>query len=121
MERIQPQFIGVELYFDNLEMAKRFYVETLGLEVSEETHQVRTSKCQVRRSVQDSCVWSGKLRGTVAIDPSKDKADISFIEVPDLGSAIAAIGQDRVVQSERTWAVLHDPEDHNILLLQRSH
>ena len=36
MERIQPQFIGVELYFDNLEMAKKFYVETLGLGVSDE-------------------------------------------------------------------------------------
>ena len=51
--------------------------------------------------------------------PSKDKA-VLFFEVPDLGSAIAAVGQDRVVQSERTW-VLHDPEGHNILLLQRSH
>jgi hypothetical protein len=50
--------------------------------------------------------------------PSKDKAVI-FFEVPDLKSAIAATGQDRLVQSEDTWAVLHDP-GHNILLLQRS-
>jgi hypothetical protein len=40
--------------------------------------------------------------------PSKDKALI-FFEVPDLKSAIAATGQDRLVQSEDTWAVLHDP------------
>jgi hypothetical protein len=36
MERIQARFVGVELYFDNLERAKRFYVETIGLEVSDE-------------------------------------------------------------------------------------
>ncbi len=35
MERIQAQFIGVELYFENLETAKKFYVETMGLEVSD--------------------------------------------------------------------------------------
>jgi len=30
------KFIGIELYFDNLEMAKKFYTETLGLEISDE-------------------------------------------------------------------------------------
>jgi 4-hydroxy-2-oxoheptanedioate aldolase len=47
--------------------------------------------------------------------PSLDKA-VLFFEVPDLKSAIAAIGKDRLVQSEPTWAVLHDPEGHNIAL-----
>jgi hypothetical protein len=51
--------------------------------------------------------------------PSKDKA-VLFFEVPNLKSAIAAIGQDRLVQAERTWAVLRDPEGHNILLLEMS-
>jgi predicted enzyme related to lactoylglutathione lyase len=113
MERIQPQFIGVELYFDNLEMAKKFYVETLGLGVSDEQvgHHAKFDSgagfvCLERKGAESY--------------PSKDKA-VLFFEVPDLRSAIAAIGQDRVVQSERTWAVLHDPEGHNILLLQRSH
>jgi catechol 2,3-dioxygenase-like lactoylglutathione lyase family enzyme len=36
MEWIRAQFVGVELYFENLETAKRFYIETLGLEVSDE-------------------------------------------------------------------------------------
>lgn len=42
-----------------------------------------------------------------------------FFEVPDLAAAIKAIGKNRIVQSEAKWAVLHDPEGHNILLLQR--
>ena len=36
MERIRARFVGVELYFKNLERAKKFYVETMGLEVSDE-------------------------------------------------------------------------------------
>ena len=36
MERIRARFVGVELYFENLEKAKKFYIETMGLEVSDE-------------------------------------------------------------------------------------
>jgi hypothetical protein len=36
MKRIQAPFVGVELYFENLDRAKKFYAETLGLEISEE-------------------------------------------------------------------------------------
>jgi hypothetical protein len=50
--------------------------------------------------------------------PSKDKA-VLFFAVPDLDAAKTAIGADRLVQSEANWAVLRDPEGHNILLLQR--
>jgi catechol 2,3-dioxygenase-like lactoylglutathione lyase family enzyme len=111
MDRIQAKFIGVELYFDNLEMATKFYIETLGLEVSDERvgHHARFDSgagfvCLERKGAESY--------------PSKDKA-VLFFEVPNLRSAIAAVGQDRVVHSERTWAVLHDPEGHNILLLER--
>jgi catechol-2,3-dioxygenase len=36
MMPMPPRFAGVELYFENLERAKQFYVETLGLGVSDE-------------------------------------------------------------------------------------
>ena len=36
MQPIHAQFIGVELYFDDLERAKKFYQETLNLAVSDE-------------------------------------------------------------------------------------
>jgi len=49
----------------------------------------------------------------------KDKA-VLFFEVHDLRAAVTTIGQDRLVQSESAWAVVHDPEGHNVLLLQRS-
>jgi predicted enzyme related to lactoylglutathione lyase len=112
MERIQARFVGVELYFENLEGAKKFYIETLGLDVSDEQvgHHAKFDSvagfvCLERKGAESY--------------PSKDKA-VLFFEVPDLKSAIVAVGQDLLVQSEPTWAVLHDPEGHNILLLQRS-
>jgi len=36
MKGIQARFVGVELYSDDLERAKKFYVGTLGLEISDE-------------------------------------------------------------------------------------
>lgn len=36
MNKISAGLVGVELYFEDLEKAKRFYVETLGLKVAEE-------------------------------------------------------------------------------------
>jgi len=55
--------------------------------------------------------------------PSKDKA-VVFFEVPDLQGTVETIGRDRFVQlnenasGQIAWAVLHDPEGHNVLLLQ---
>lgn len=112
MDHIQARFVGVELYCDNLETTKKFYVEMMGLKVSDEQagHHAKFDSgagfvCLERKGVESYS--------------SKGKA-VLFFEVPDLRSAIAAIGQDRLVQSEDTWAVLHDPEGHNVLLLQRS-
>jgi predicted enzyme related to lactoylglutathione lyase len=112
VDRIEARFVGVELYFEDLERAKKFYIETMGLKVSDEQvgHHARFDSgagfvCLERNGAESY--------------PSKDKA-VLFFEVPNLTSAIAAIGQDRLVQYEGTWAVLHDPESHNIILLQRS-
>jgi predicted enzyme related to lactoylglutathione lyase len=112
MERIQAQFVGVELYFEDLETAKKFYVETMGLKVSDEQvgHHAKFDG-----SAGFVCL---ERKGSESY-PSRDKA-VLFFEVPNLKSAIAAIGQDRLVQSGTTWAVLHDPEGHNILLLEKS-
>lgn len=110
MNDISAQFVGVEIYFDDLERAKNFYVETLGLRISEDQpgHHVKFDS----------------LSGFVCLErkgsesyPSADKA-VLFFEVPDLKAAISAIGQSRLVHSEAQWAVLHDPEGHNMLLIQ---
>ena len=111
MTRIKARFAGVELYFEDLERARRFYEETLGLAVSDEQaeHHVKFDSgagfiCLERKGVESY--------------PSKDKA-VLFFEVTDLPAALHAIGPHKLVQSETKWAVLHDPEGHNILLLQR--
>ena len=112
MKPAQARFVGVELYFEDLSRAKQFYVEILGLEVSDEQpgHHAKFDSdagfiCLEKKGVESY--------------PSKDKA-VLFFEVPDLESAVDVIGREKLVQSESNWAVLHDPEGHNVLLLQKS-
>jgi len=105
------KFAGVELYFEDLEKAKKFYAETVGLDVSDEEkgHHAKFDSgagfiCLERKGAESY--------------PSKDKA-VLFFEVKDLRATIAAIGRERFVQVEVRWAVLHDPEGHNVLLVAR--
>lgn len=110
MQRIHARFTGIELYFDDLQTATKFYKEELGLPLSDEQigHHAKFDSgagfiCLERKGAESY--------------PSKDKA-VLFFEVADLRSAVAAIGQEKFVHAEHTWAVLHDPEGHNVLLLQ---
>jgi hypothetical protein len=67
-------------------------------------------------AAQDLSAWNGRAR---SLRPSKDKA-VLFFEVEDLGSAVVAVGGENVVHAEPAWAVLHDPEGYNVLLLERA-
>lgn len=111
MQKARLQFAGVELYFEDLPRAKKFYAETLGLELSHEQlgHHAKFDSdagfiCLERKGVESF--------------PSRDKA-VVFFEVADLKAAIKAIGPEKIIQSESNWAVLHDPEGHNVLLLEK--
>lgn len=111
---MMPRLAGFELYFDDLESARGFYRDTLGMELTGEEpgHHARFGAgpaflCLERRGSESY--------------PSQDKA-VVFLEVPDLPAAVARLG-DRILRFERggpgpAWAVLHDPEGHNILLIQ---
>ena len=117
MPDMGARLIGVELYFDDLDGAKRFYQETFGFKISHEQsgHHVQFETggsflCLERKGVEDY--------------PSRDKAVI-FLEVADVRSAVAELGKEKVVHFDSgdangasPWAVLHDPEGHNLLLLQ---
>lgn len=112
-----PRLLGVELYFDDVEGAKRFYRDTLGLELSDEA---AGHFAQFACGGGFVCV---ERKGSESY-PSQDKA-VLFIEVNDLQAAVERIGRDRIVHLEPSaggarspWAVLHDPEGHNVLLLQ---
>ena len=111
MQKVRLQFAGVELYFEDLPRAKKFYSETLGLELSHEQlgHHAKFDSdagfiCLERKGVESF--------------PSQDKA-VVFFEVADLKAAIKSIGPEKIIQSESNWAVLHDPEGHNVLLLEK--
>ena len=110
MNNISAQFVGVEVYFDDLEIAKTFYSEMLGLTLSDE------QPGQYAKFDSDHGFVCLERKGSESY-PSSDKA-VLFFEVPDLAAAVTAIGENRLVHSEAGWAVLHDPEGHNILLLQ---
>jgi predicted enzyme related to lactoylglutathione lyase len=113
----QFKIVGVELYFGNLTRAKKFYRDTLGLTLANETpgHHAQFAAgnaflCLERRGAENY--------------PSADKA-VLFFEVPNLAATIKSLGRKRILhhepksaQSRPAWAVLHDPEGRNILLLQ---
>ncbi len=111
MSGIRGRFLGVELYFEDLDRARNFYIETLGLSISDEQpgHHAKFDAaesgfvCLEQKGAEDY--------------PSRDKA-VLFFEVLDLEAAIEAVGRDRIVHQEARWAVLHDPEGHNILLIE---
>lgn len=116
MSKVNARVAGFELYFDNLPVAKQFYEEVLGLLlVAEEPGH----HAQFDGGAAFLCV---EAKGAENY-PSLDKAVI-FLEVPDLGMAIDAIGEHRILKQQSgakgppAWAVLHDPEGHNILLLE---
>lgn len=111
MREIGARLAGVELYFDDLETAKNFYGKTLGLKMSGEE---KGHHAQFDGGAGFVCL---EKKGVESY-PSADKA-VLFFEVPDLAAALAAVGKERVVQSEPSWAVLHDPEGHNVLLLEK--
>ena len=108
------RFVGVELYFADLQRAQEFYQHVLGLELAEAqagNHAKFTTPtgfvCLERQGVEDY--------------PSAEKA-VLFLEVSNLEQALERVGPDRVVKrgsrGSHAWAVLHDPEGHNILLVQ---
>ena len=110
MPRIKAHFVGVELYFDNFDRAQKFYAETLGLHIAE-VEPGHHAKFDSDRGF--ICLEKKGLESY----PSKNKA-VLFFEVADIGAAVKAIGAEKFVHAEETWAVLHDPEGHNILLLE---
>jgi len=112
MDQSLPRFAGVELYFDDLDRAREFYADVLRLPVSGEERGRYTKfdsgagfVCLERKGSEEY--------------PSRDKA-VLFFEVGDLEAARVAIGRERFVRNEAGWAVLHDPEGHNVLLMQRN-
>jgi len=116
MSSINARLVGVELYFDDLVAAKNFYEGTLGLDIFGEQpgHHAQFNVGQAFLCLEKKGVENY---------PSRDKAVI-FLEVPNVQAAVEAIGRERFVHvengDERTqlWAVLHDSEGHNVLLLE---
>jgi predicted enzyme related to lactoylglutathione lyase len=107
---IAPRLVGVELYFEDLSRAREFYKDVLGLEIADERLD-HYAKFQTGGGFV--CL---ERKGSESY-PSSDKA-VLFFKVADLPAAIQAIGPERMVRSEPAWAVMHDPEGHNLLLLQ---
>jgi|SRR5580693_745551 catechol 2,3-dioxygenase-like lactoylglutathione lyase family enzyme len=111
MTKPEPRFVGVELYFEDLRKATGFYTDVLGLKIAEE------ESGHFAKFAGGSGFVCLERKGAESY-PSRDKA-VLFFEVDDLAARVKDLGQERFVQVEREWAVMHDPEGHNVLLLQR--
>lgn len=105
---------GVELYSADLARSREFYRDVLGLTMSEDdpAHHVMFEPGDAFLCLE--------VPGAENY-PSRDKA-VLFFEVSNLAATADGIGRDRFVKLEletpNPWAVLHDPDGHNILLLQ---
>jgi catechol 2,3-dioxygenase-like lactoylglutathione lyase family enzyme len=114
MNRSDTRLAGVELYFDDLPRAKAFYRDVLGLDLVEDAAD-HHAKFEVGGPFL--CL---EKRGVEAY-PSADKA-VVFFEVRDVRQTVQDVGPSHVVRYDpdaaSAWAVLHDPEGHNILLIQ---
>jgi predicted enzyme related to lactoylglutathione lyase len=112
---VPPRFVGVELYFEDLDRARGFYRDVLGLEVTDETpeHYVRF--------LQSNGFICLERKGSESYS-SRDKA-VLFFEVDNLDQALFKMA-DRVVGQSKpgdptVWAVVHDPEGHNVLFMEK--
>ena len=111
MGKLDPKFVGVELYFDDLVKARDFYTGVLGLKVAEEQNG------QFAKFDNGSCFICLERKGRESYS-SRDKA-VLFFEVDDTTRVVEVMGREHFVKVEPGWAVMHDPEGHNVLLLQR--
>jgi predicted enzyme related to lactoylglutathione lyase len=101
---------GVELYFEDLDKARSFYRDVLDLKIADEDEGH-----YIKFETQAGFVCLER-KGSESY-PSRDKA-VLFFEAGNLQAAVERIGREHVLQEGSGWAVLHDPEGHNILLLQ---
>jgi catechol-2,3-dioxygenase len=117
MSGINARLVGIELYFDDLSAARFFYEETLGLNIFGEQpgHHAQFNIGQAFLCLEKKGVENY---------PSYDKAVI-FLEVPSVQDAVDEIGRAWFVQVDSgaggngpAWAVMHDPEGHNVLLIE---
>ena len=105
------RLVGVELHFEELGRARRFYESELGLAV--------TGEEEGRHAQFGGSPFLCVEKKGVENYPSRDKA-VVFFEVPDLRAAVERLGRKRFARVEASWAVLHDPEGHNVMLLEGS-
>jgi predicted enzyme related to lactoylglutathione lyase len=114
---LKVRLIGVELHFDDLQRGKQFYGDALGFELLDEEEGRYARFDAGERFV---CL---ERKGSESY-PSRDKA-VVFLEVPNLADAIRCIGEEKIVAKKplaegrrRPWAVIHDPEGYNIVLVE---
>ena len=81
MSDISARLVGVELYFEDLEGARKFYLDTLGLPISDEPgHHAKFGT--------DAAFVCLETKGSESY-PSRDKA-VLFFEVHDLRATVTA-------------------------------
>lgn len=108
------KLIGVELYSDDLKRSRAFYSDVLHLPLVDE------DPARFARFAPAGAFLCVETKGAEAY-PSQDKA-VVFLETPDLSGAVEHIGPETFAHIDKDasppWAVLHDPDGHNVLIVQ---
>jgi catechol 2,3-dioxygenase-like lactoylglutathione lyase family enzyme len=114
MTTLTARLAGVELYFDDLDTAKDFYTNTLGLPLQEDQPD---HHAMLRIGDGFVCLERKGMENY----PSADKA-VLFLEVPNVRAALDRLVSADVLGSDlsaaKPWAAVRDPEGHTVLLLQ---
>lgn len=92
MSDISARLVGVKLYLEDLQGARKPYLHTLGLHISDEQpgHHAKFAT--------DAAFVCLETKGSESY-PSRDKA-LLFFEVHDLRAAVMAVGAHRFLRSE---------------------
>ncbi|HYK82949.1 MAG TPA: hypothetical protein VEU55_07370 [Gemmatimonadales bacterium] len=114
MRKRGPRLAGVELYFDDLAEATRFYSALLGQRAAE-----HDPKHHTKFGLREAFICLERKGGENY--PSADKA-VVFLEVADLRAAVARVAPAQLLrlelQAARPWAAVRDTEGHTVLLLE---
>jgi predicted enzyme related to lactoylglutathione lyase len=105
---------GVELYFNDLEAAKTFYRDVMGLALDEDDphHHAKFGLGSVFL-----CLEAKGVEGYASMDKA-----VVFVEVADIRAAMDRIDSRHLVGSDLSsshpWVAIRDPEGHTVMLLQ---
>ena len=110
----RAKLAGIELYFDDVPSATKFYRETLGFPLGRHGEGHR-AKLEI--GSQFLCLESKREDNDSAAAKT-----VVFVEIDDVRAVLERIGPRHITGIDlgvpQPWAAIRDPEGHTVVLLQ---